>query len=650
MKDEEASGPDEPLPAGECSEGEQPIAGYASDPLGALAEAAGYSDGESWWEHMVEHRRDGTGLFAGILEAMTALRSSAHGEHRDPGEARLEDLREAWMRQTVRAARREGFEKIAVVCGAWHAPALAELPPARADAELLKGLPKVRVQSTWVPWTHGRLCSASGYGAGVTSPGWYHHLWTYAGDGATNTDLAIRWLTRMARLLRSEDLDASSAHVIEAVRLAEALAALRDRPLPGLAELNEAACTVLCFGSDVPMRLIHERLVVGEMLGHVPDETPMVPLQQDLLREQRRLRLPLEASHRDLDLDLRKPNELERSRLLHRLRLLGVPWGEPQRAHGKSGTFHELWRIQWKPELAVAVIEAAVWGNTVPDAAGAFVRHRADHATALPELTAMVDATLLADLPAAIEHLMERVQAEAAVASDMGHLMDALPPLANVLRYGNVRRTDAGMLEHVIDGLVTRICIGLPGACASLNEDAAREMLQRVVRVHDAITLLQNEGHRAQWHATLRRLLDLPGLHGLLAGRACRLLLDARNLEPEEAARRMGLALSRAVEPVHAAAWVEGFLTGSGMVLLHDAGLWALLDRWITELPRSAFDELLPLLRRTFATFAAGERRGMGELARRGPRTQGTHSPAAEDLDRARAEAVLPLLSRLLGV
>ena len=31
---------------------------------------------------------------------------------------------------------------------------------------------------TWVPWTHGRLASWQGYGAGVSSPGWYHHLFT----------------------------------------------------------------------------------------------------------------------------------------------------------------------------------------------------------------------------------------------------------------------------------------------------------------------------------------------------------------------------------------------------------------------------------------------------------------------------------------
>jgi len=246
------------------------------------------------------------------------------------------------MRQTIRAAAREGFERIAVVCGAWHAPALTigdESAPAgpseKDDAELLKGLPKVKTQATWTPWTYGRLSNRSGYGAGVESPGWYHHLWT-------SRDVApIRWMTRVARLMREEDLDVSSAHVIEAVRLAETLAALRDRPLPGLSELNEATQSVFCFGNDLPMRLIHEKLIIGETLGSVPAETPLAPLRQDLAREQKRLRLPPEALERALDLDLRKPNDLDRSRLLHRLLLLGVRWGEPQEAGGK-GTFHEF--------------------------------------------------------------------------------------------------------------------------------------------------------------------------------------------------------------------------------------------------------------------------------------------------------------------
>ncbi|MBX9721942.1 MAG: hypothetical protein K2X81_11145, partial [Candidatus Obscuribacterales bacterium] len=228
------------------------------DPLSWLAKAAGYDDSERWWENLVEHRREDLDVFAAIREAMATLRSELSDEEMYSSE--FEVMREAHMRQTIRAAIKEGFQRIAVVCGAWHAPALTHLPAAKEDQAILKGLPKLKIEATWIPWTHRRLAMSSGYGAGVRSPGWYHHLWTC-------DDLVVeRWLATVARLLRQKDLDASSAHIIESVRLAEALASMRGQPLPGLEEINEATQAVLCFGNPVPLKLIQDQLVVGDLM------------------------------------------------------------------------------------------------------------------------------------------------------------------------------------------------------------------------------------------------------------------------------------------------------------------------------------------------------------------------------------------------
>lgn len=619
------------------------------DPLDWLARASGHGDGERWWEEMIEQRRgDDAEVFDAILEAMGALRG-------DLGLPEDDDtlLREAFMRQQIRAAEREGFQNVAVVCGAWHAPVLARLGPARDDAARLKGLPKAKVAATWVPWTYGRLAFDSGYGAGVTSPGWYDHLWEQ--EGGDPGAVTIGWLAKAARLLRSEDLDASPAQIVDAARLAETLAALRDLPIPGLAELNEAAQAVFwgggpATGSMPPqMRLIHERLVVGERLGAVPDDAPAVPLQHDLAREQKRLRLAPEAAERVLELDLRKPFDLDRSRLLHRLVLLGIPWGADEDVRGKRGTFHEHWRLRWAPELAVSVIEASVWGNTVPEAADARVRSEADGAGGLPALSEMLDRVLLAELPGAARHLIARIDAEAARASDAAHLMHALPPLARALRYGNVRGGGQEILGHVVDALVARIAVGLPAAVASLDDDAAEVMLRHVAGVHGAVTLLQNDQHRADWTGALQRAADVPGVHGAVAGRAVRLVFDLGAADADEAARRMGLALSPAQEPMYAGAWVEGFLAGSALVLLHDAALWRVLDGWLAALPGDAFTQLLPLLRRTFSTFAAPERRALGERAR-GAASAKPDRQQPTEFDAARADAVLPLLAAMLGL
>jgi hypothetical protein len=609
------------------------------DPLRWVAEASGYSDSERWWDHMIEHRRDSTESFKAIMELMSALREEV--AKLDAPQPR-EDLREAYMRQSIRAADREGFERIAVVCGAWHAPVLQTMPAAKTDAALLKGLAKVKVSATWVPWTMGRLTYWSGYGAGIESPGYYQHLWSVPHD------VTVRWMIRVAQLLRGQDLDASSASVIEAVRLGHSLAALRDRPVPGLSEFNDAVRAVFCFGDDTPMQLIAEKLIVGELLGQVPDVTPSLPLQQDLQREQKRLRLPPEATQNVRDFDLRKPNDLDRSRLLHRLRLLNIPWGMVERSTGK-GTFRELWRLQWQPQFAVAVIEANVWGNTVASAATARAQSEADRLQELPALTALVEDALLADLPEAIDHIMTRLEQVAALSNDIPHAMEALPSLAGVLRYGNVRQTDTAMVQQVVNGLVTRVVIGLPNACSALNDDAAEEMYGRLVQVHSALLTLQDAELLSDWNGVLGQLLDQVDLHGLIAGRCCRLLFDQRLLTAQEVERRMGLAIAPAVEPVKSMSWIDGFLRSSGLILLHNEELWRILDEWVGSVKTEIFPQLLPLLRRTFSTFTAPERSQIGALARRGTRGS-TRSSVTDTIDQDRARKVLPLVAQILGL
>ena len=212
-----------------------------TDPVSELAAAAGYDDPERWWEDVVEHV-PGPAVFDALAEAISILRADAgSGEEAGARDA----VREAHMRRVLRRTVREGFERIAVVCGAWHVPALRQMPSAAADDRLLRGLPKVKATLTWVPWTYGRLSYASGYGAGIRSPGWYDHLFSSPGQPIE------RWLARAAAVLRAEGIPASSAHVIESVRLAGALAALRGRPLAGLEEVTEAAHAVLCEGSDL---------------------------------------------------------------------------------------------------------------------------------------------------------------------------------------------------------------------------------------------------------------------------------------------------------------------------------------------------------------------------------------------------------------
>ncbi|MGW5922870.1 DUF5682 family protein [Nocardia fluminea] len=690
------------LPATNVLAADDDARGGGSDPLAALASAAGYDDAERWWDAVVESVPD-SAAFDAITEAMTALRedalhaatgttppappqpgvsapadtevpdpvtlspldapellekhsaadgfeSPAAADRHDPAMAPLivdqhTLVREAHMRQVMRQVLKSGAKRLAVVCGAWHAPALVEpLGPAAPDMRLLKGLPKTKAALTWVPWTHSRLAAGSGYGAGVTSPGWYHHLFT-----ETERPVA-RWLTKVAGVLRSHDLPVSSAHIIEAVRLADTLAALRGRPLPGLSEVTEAVRSVMCGGDETMLRLVIDELVVGETLGGVPEDTPTVPLAADLRARARTLRLKQDALARTVDLDLRKERDVERSHLLHRLRLLGIDWGTPTTGEVRStGTFRETWTLRWEPEFEVRIVEAAVWGTTLRTAAETKILDTASRDDVT--VTALADAlemALLADLGGATEGLIRRLEAAAALDHDVTHLLGALPGLTRTLRYGDVRGTDTKALAHVADGLLVRICAGLPGAVTGLDTDAAQALRTQIDAAHTAISTRDDEHSSTEWLATLQRIADRDDVHGAIAGRAVRLLCDAERIDDADSARRLAAALSVGNTPAAKAAWIDGFLGGRGLLLVHDRELLRRIDEWLRELHEDQFVATLPLLRRTFGSFESGERRAISQ-ALRDTGSAPTTSDSLTAVDPIRGQLALRAATAILG-
>ena len=634
----------------EPADGLRPLALQQHDPLAVLAKAAGYDDPERWWDDLVESRLDSSSPFPLITDAMAELRMIMG---QDAGSAKREARREAYMRQRIRAALKRGRERVAVVCGAWHAPVLRwPLGPASSDLRTLRGMPRRKIILTWVPWTHQRLASASGYGAGVASPGWYHHLWI-----APDRPI-VRWLARVAQALRTRDLPVSSAHVIEAVRLAETLASLRGRPLAGLTEVTEATRAVLCDGDELAVRYITDHLVVGQALGSVNEGVPTVPLEADLVRICRTLRVRRETQVRFHDLDLRRPIDQARSRLFHRLRLLGLGWIVPAESGVQSqGTFRETWESRWEPEYSVAIVEASVWGTTVESAATARVQKIIDEGS-LVELTQAVERCLLADLPRVLDGLLATLADKAALDADVVHLMDALPALARAQRYGDVRRTDTRALGKVSEVLVVRICAGLPKAVASLDATNAATMRRRIDDVNAAIGLLaQSAKHgqdsaddtqtetRSRWLDTLATMIDRTDVHGLLLGRIVRLLLDADRLS--DVPVRLARALSAGVPAADKAAWVDGFFTDGALLLIHDAELRRLLDEWVRQLEEAQFVDMLPLLRRTFGTFAPAERQAIAERIALG--TKNLDRQFAQQVDLELSAPALATVDLILG-
>jgi hypothetical protein len=636
------------------------------DPIGALARIAGHADGDTWWSQLVEAQAHSSALFEALEDALTELRDTAESALLTPGfedgslgraHRERELRREAHMRLAIRKALDETDGPVAVVAGAWHVPALRRKAKVSDDRALLRGAPRVKVSVSWVPWTNTRLARESGYGAGVRSPQWYHHLWNVTADPAFTVDqLVTGWVLRATALLRARGELASTASAIETVRLALSLAALRGVPTPGIDDLRDAMVAVLCGGDPAPLTRIERALHVGDEVGHVGEATPQNPLELDLERQQRRLRLKRRADVHELRLDLRTDSGRGRSTLLHRLRLLGIPWGELADAGRSRGTFRENWMLEWRPELSVALAEAMPYGTTVESAAAAKALEDAEKTRDLSALAPRVRDCLLADLEAVARTCIARLQTVASESGALVEQMEAVPPLVGILRYGEARATPTEALELLVRSLAAEITSGLSYACRQLQPEVLGRTRAAVDGFDRAVSTFEADAGgdgplTDEWLRALEALADDDLAEPMLRGLSTRRLSDRERRSQEVTAAAFSRALSPTVPPAEASDWLEGFLAESGQVLLYDGTLRGMLDAWIGEVGGETFVELLPMLRRAFSTLDPSERRHL--MARLADGATDARRPAeAETGDPAGLryfEEAMPLLRTILG-
>jgi len=623
------------------------------DPLDEMAEAAGYGDGEALWNAMIEQyggrRANALELFRAIETAVTGARSF---EELSDADALRQSRREAFMRTRIREAMQDHTGTIAVICGAWHVSELRRQVSAVSDKAMLKNLPKVKVQVTWVPWTDSRLSVFTGYGAGVLSPGWYGHLWgLYTGEGTlTATEFAAVWQAKTAGMLRDQGLSAPTASAIEAARLALGLAAMRGLSVPGLAEMRDATLAAMCHGDALPMMLLEQKLYIGEQVGVIGDDVPQMPLALDLAAWQKKTRLKPEDIDIEVRVDLRSEAGLLKSTLLHRLALIEVSWGRLIEAEAGRGTFREVWLLRWTPELSVALAEALIYGVTIEQASGNAARERAKKSTSVTEVADLIRAALVADLGEAATDCISYLQALAMRASDLTDLMQAVEPLVRVLRYGTARKLPEEALRALIVSLSAEVNAGVRTGSHGLDEEAAGKRVQAMQQYDEAVRLFGDEGLEEAWRLQLGAMVEDAKVTASIAGLSLRRLHDGRSWEME----RVGAAFSRQMsghEPRHSGAFLEGFLSGGAEVILHDSGLLRLVDAWLSELGDQDFVESLPLLRRSLSGFDSVSRRRLTELVKQSRNVvSGEAAHVEEEEDNPAFAAALPLLYQILGV
>lgn len=601
-----------------------------------LDRKAGEDGHETFWERVMEHTQDTEGYRQGAALFGAGLRELTEGKDYDWAET---VIREAYMSRTIAQAVAEGFspEEIVVVTGAYHVEGIKsclEKPELMMSDRELASLPALEAKHTLMPYSYYRLSTRSGYGAGNKAPAYYELLWEALNKG-NPYHAAHGYLAKIAGYLRENGNPVSTADVIEAVRLAEALAALRQdsggkaapeenlRALPSLRDLKDAAVTCLGGGRLSAISLAVADTEIGTRIGALPDGVSRTSIQEDFYRQLRELKLEKyrDLSAQDLKLDLRENRraasernaflDLYRSCFLHRLRVLGVSFAALQGSGQDNATWAEHWVVRWTPEAEIELVEAALKGDTVALAASFQMKERTEAAPDMGEIARVIEDAFTCGMEDAVGYAVIALQAMAVEAASLEELAAAVGRLSVVIQYGSIRRLDPAPLLPVLKQIFYRSCLILASACVC-DDNASKSVIASMEKLNGA-ALAHEELNGELWIRILTEVAKRDDLNTKISGFAAAILLERGLFDEGSLRTEVTRRLSAGVPADLGAGWFEGLAMKNRYALIARLSLWESLDTYLETLDEEEFKRALVFLRRAFADFTSMEKDEIAE-------------------------------------
>ncbi|MFD6607680.1 DUF5682 family protein [Micromonospora chalcea] len=606
---------------------------------------------DALWDHLFEIGPDD-----GLAERLDTYFDVLRGESAAGAD---DTAREAYMARWVRAARRRAAGRpVLVVTGGFHRPALVRLTAGAGDdwpedddwPEVPAPAPDAVAGSYLVPYSFRRLDAFVGYQSGMPSPAYYQRVWE---DGPRRAAEALT--EAVAARLRARRQPVSTADLIAARTMAGGLARLRGHAHPGRVDVLDGLVSALVTDAlDQPLPwatrgslapgahpVVVEMVAAlsGDRVGRLHPGTPLPPLVHDVDAELERHRID---PHETVELDLTVADDLARSRLLHRLRLLDVPGHVRERGPrvGADALLTERWSPAPSGDRLARVIEAGGYGPTVTDAVTARVEERVTLLGAdVDALATTLFDTALAGLPEHSTRTLTAIARATGSVTDLRALGRALAVALALWRHDRLLGSaGTAPLGALITAAVRRALWLVEGVrAAAAPADPGR--LVALVAVRDAIR-----------HAGPALGLDRDGALAV----AGRVAADAA-APPDLRGAALGLAwslgdvpdASRAVRAVAApdtlGDWLSGlFALAREEVVAGDAALLTVVDELLAGMGAHDFLVALPALRQAFGWFPPRER---AAVARHVQALHGGDAPPG-DLLRLDADPLLVAAAR----
>lgn len=580
------------------------------------AEALGHRSFEEMWEASLEAPAYDPEAFSRVILAYADLVRAA-------GLSASHRARDAVMASHVLAKITAGVApgSIAVVAGAAHVAAFAA-----GDVDLARAasLPEpVPCALTLVPYSFPRLSTAIGYGAGNRAPR-YYQLSHEA--GCSYTEASLRVFIELGDQLRLRGMSASLADTLEAYRLARSLASLRDKAEPGLDEVREAAVATLCRGDATHVDELLRASVVGSSTGRLAARSGKSSLEAELRRELDARRLPQSDEVVAFTLNLTNEVEVGTSVLLHRLRVAGVPYasfvGRRSRAWttgdlveaGGAGALErrsEAWEAWLTPATWVALIEKIPLGDTIEEVASRTLEDALGGAHGAGDAAAVLLEAVVAEAPRVVGAALAACDKFAVTDDDLPSLARSASALSALASHGSSRASGDDAIPTLFTRIFTRAVLRLADACGAAED--AIEPVKEALRALYEVALSQPLADKAGFFAQAHAIAEADDLAASASGMAAGLLALAGEIDDAALATLVSRRLSDAWAPARAASFLSGLVDVNALAIVKSRAVVAAIDGFLTNVPVDAFRDLLPALRRAFASLGPTERRSLIE-------------------------------------
>lgn len=611
MQREQAEYAEEPKDIPDNSDMEREISVYEK-----LDTQSGEGSHETFWERTLEHCADFDGYHEGSNLFGANIRELSRKTDSDIEELQM---REMYMRNVIRKTAEEfPPEKIVVVTGSYHVEGLKNWQA----GEDLPDFPKTESLHTLMPYSYYRLSTRSGYGAGNKAPAYYELIWEGLKRGEP-LYTANAYLTKIAAFQRANGFAASSAQVIEALRLAGSLAKMRGGSVPVLRDLRDAAETCIGEGSFAAISTAVADTEIGTKIGELPEGVSRTSIQDDFYRLLKELKLDKYRSvtAQDLKLDLRENRrasseksaflDLHRSFFLQKLRVLDIGFAERQTVQQDNATWAEMWALRWTPEAEIRLVESALRGDTVELAASFAMKERVENAAAMSDVALVIEDAFLCGMAASLNYAVTALQAIAVEAVSFEELAKTAFRLSNIISYGDIRKVDNSALEPILKQLYYRACLILESACVC--DDAAAKNIAEAIGLLNSAELARDFLNTEDWIAALKNVARRDDLNTVLSGFAAAILLERSQMTNDELKTEVSRRLSKGVPAELGAGWFEGLTMKNRYGLIARLSLWESIDEYIKSLDDEEFKRALVFLRRAFADFSAAEKDSIAE-------------------------------------